>query len=104
MAARDSGRSGGAGGASAQPEQSTTANGGTERGEVEGGASDLSPELEERLDEVLAGPAAGDEGGGGHQLEDWPVPKPEDVKVADPYQSYHHLPGDEPAQDEGRRP
>lgn len=93
MAARDTGQGGGADGASQAPEPAST----------ESGVSELSPELEERLDEVLAGPATDEEGGGGQQLEDWPIPKPEDIKVADPYQSYHRLPGDEAAQDERPR-
>lgn len=93
MAARDTGQGGGAEQASQAPEPAST----------ERSVSDLSPELQERLDEVLEGPPTDEEGGGDHQLEDWPVPKPEDIKVADPYQSYHRLPGDEAAQDERPR-
>lgn len=71
-------------------------------GPAKGGVPDLPPEMQDRLDQVVAGSPSDEPGGEASQIEDWPVPKPEDIKLADPYQSYHGLPGDEPSQDQKR--
>lgn len=72
MAASDSAETGGAS-ATEHPQAAT--------GPAQGGVQDRSPELEERLDDVLSGGTSADEQGG-EQVEGWPTPKPEEMQPA----------------------
>lgn len=57
---------------------------------ADGTVPEQSPEVEAALGRVLAGEAPPQ----GDPLDDWPVPKPDEVEPPDPYANDDELPGD----------
>jgi hypothetical protein len=61
-----------------------------------GDVADQPPALQAEEDRVLRGEARGEQ----QQLDDWPVPKPEETEPADPVSRDGELPGDALARDQ----